>query len=218
MMRPRLSIYILLIAIVFGGGCRQVRHYRAGDRPPASSLRPLSATASPELKRVVAAAIEQVGTTTGYDPSYVKIDYPNGDVPADRGVCADVIVRAFRKGGIDLQKEVHEDMQQACPAYPTKWGASGPDANIDHRRVLNLRTYFERQGKSLPITTNARDYLPGDVVSWDLGTGLDHIGIVVNAWSSVEQHYLMVHNVGLGARAEDVLFAWKITGHYRYFN
>ena len=180
-------------------------------------LRPLPANASPELKQVVASAIDQVGKTTGYDPSYVKLDYPNGDVPLDRGVCSDVIVRAFRKGGVDLQKEVHEDMERAWSEYPRKWPASVPDANIDHRRVLNLMVYLQRQGKALPITNNPSDYLPGDVVSWDLASGLDHIGIVSNAWSTAQQRYLVVHNVGLGTRSEDVLFAWKITGHYRYF-
>jgi uncharacterized protein len=216
-MAIRISLCYLLTSLVFVAACHPVHHYRPGERPPVSTLRPLPATSSPELKQVVAAAIEQVGVTTGYDPSYVKIDYPNGDVPLDRGVCADVIVRAFRKGGIDLQKEVHEDMQDAWSAYSNKWKAAAPDANIDHRRVLNLKTYFERQGKSLSVTNNADDYLPGDVVTWDLGNGLDHIGIVINARSADEKRYLVVHNVGLGARSEDVLFAWKITGRYRYF-
>ena len=206
----------LLVILIFVA-CHPVRHYRAGERPPPSVLRPLPATASPALKLLVAAAIDQIGTTTGYDPSYVKIDYPNGDVPLDRGVCSDVIVRAFRKGGIDLQKEVHEDMKSAWSEYPKKWNASAPDPNIDHRRVPNLATYFERRGKALPITNNADDYLAGDVVSWDLGSGTGHIGIVVNAWADSEKRYLIVHNIGLGARLEDVLFAWKITGHYRYF-
>ena len=217
MVRRKLFFFSLLIALVLGAGCHQVRHYRPGERPPPSTLRPLPATASPALKQVVAAAIDQIGTATGYDPSYVKIDYPNGDVPIDRGVCSDVIVRAFRKGEIDLQKEVHEDMKTAWSEYPKKWNASAPDPNIDHRRVPNLATYFERRGKALPITSNAEDYLPGDVVSWDLGSGTGHIGIVVNAWTDVEKRYLMVHNIGLGARLEDALFAWKITGHYRYF-
>jgi len=208
-----LSILLLLAA----AGCHPARHYRPGDRPPASSLRPLPGGASPALKQLVAGALDQVGQTTGYDPAYVKIDYPGGDVAPDTGVCADVIVRSFRNGGIDLQREVHEDMLRAWSEYPRKWNASGPDTNIDHRRVLNLRTWFTRQGKSLPVSSNESDYLPGDVVSWDLGNGLDHIGIVVNAWAPAEQHYLVVHNVGLGARAEDALFAWKITGHYRYF-
>ena len=217
MSRPKLSFYCLLVALVVGASCHQVRQYRAGEAPPPSTLKPLPANASPQLKQVVEGAIEQTSVTTGYDPSYVKIDYPNGDVPLDRGVCSDVIVRAFRKGGIDLQKEVHEDMVGARSEYPMKWGTNGPDANIDHRRVLNLRTYFERQGKSLPVTSEANDYLPGDVVTWDLGSGLDHIGIVVNMFADKEKRYLIVHNVGAGTRMEDVLFAWKITDHYRYF-
>jgi len=216
-MAKRRLFYCLLVALVMGSGCHQVRQYRAGEPPPPSTLKPLPANASPQLKQVVESAIQQTSVTTGYDPSYVKIDYPNGDVPLDRGVCSDVIVRAFRKGGIDLQKEVHEDMVGARSEYPMKWGNGGPDANIDHRRVLNLRTYFERQDKSLPVTADANDYLPGDVVTWDLGSGLDHIGIVVNMFADKEKRYLIVHNVGAGTRMEDVLFAWKITGHYRYF-
>jgi uncharacterized protein YijF (DUF1287 family) len=164
----------------------------------------------------VAAAIEQAGITTGYDPAYVSIDYPGGDVPAETGVCSDVIVRAFRKAGIDLQKEVHEDMGRAWSRYPQRWGARGPDTNIDHRRVANLMTYFDRQGKSVPITQDRADYLAGDVVSWDLGGGLDHIGLVTNIWNEDHQR-LVVHNIGAGTRVEDVLLRWKITGHYRYF-
>jgi len=161
--------------------------------------------------------VAQAGVTTGYDPSYVKIDYPAGDVANETGVCSDVVVRAFRKAGIDLQKEVHEDMARAWSEYPKKWGAGGPDSNIDHRRVLNLMTYFNRQGKSVPISNNRDDYLPGDVVAWDLGGGLDHVGIVSNMWSESEKRCLVVHNIGTGARVEDVLFAWPIKGHYRYF-
>jgi uncharacterized protein YijF (DUF1287 family) len=218
MTRKKKSLYFLLVMLIFPAACgRNYSGSKPGDPPPPLTLKPLPANASPQLKQVVDSAIEQTGVTTGYDPSYVKIDYPNGDVPLDRGVCSDVIVRAFRKGGIDLQKEVHEDMASARSAYPKKWGTGGPDANIDHRRVLNLRTYFERQDKSQPVTTDANDYLPGDVVTWDLGSGLDHIGIVVNRWADKEKRYLVVHNVGAGARLEDVLFAWKITGHYRYF-
>jgi uncharacterized protein len=218
MTRKKKSLYFLLVMLIFPAACgRNYSGSKPGDPPPPLTLKPLPANASPQLKQVVDSAIEQTGVTTGYDPSYVKIDYPNGDVPLDRGVCSDVIVRAFRKGGIDLQKEVHEDIASARSAYPKKWGTGGPDANIDHRRVLNLRTYFERQDKSQPVTTDANDYLPGDVVTWDLGSGLDHIGIVVNRWADKEKRYLVVHNVGAGARLEDVLFAWKITGHYRYF-
>jgi uncharacterized protein len=153
----------------------------------------------------------------GYDPAYVKIDYPNGDVPEATGVCSDVVVRAFRKAGIDLQKEVHEDMKAAFSEYPKKWGLAGPDFNIDHRRVLNLMTYFNRQGKSLPITYSSADYEPGDIVSWKLVLGTDHIGIVTNMLSESGDRYLIVHNIGAGTRVEDVLLDWTITGHYRYF-
>ena len=185
--------------------------------PPPSVAKPLPPNASPQLKQFVEAAIEQSKVTTGYDPSYVKIDYPNGDVSSDTGVCSDVVVRAFRKAGIDLQKEVHEDMVAAWSEYPRKWGARGTDTNIDHRRVLNLTTYFDRQGKSLPITNDRADYLPGDVVAWELSDGVEHIGIVTNLSSEADEHYLIVHNIGAGARVEDVLLAWKIIGHYRYF-
>jgi len=185
--------------------------------PPSSVAKPLPPNASPQLKQFVDAAIEQSKVTTGYDPSYVKLDYPNGDVSSDTGVCSDVVVRAFRKAGIDLQKEVHEDMTRAWSEYPKKWGARGTDSNIDHRRVLNLMTYFDRQGKSLRVTNDRADYLPGDVVAWDLSDGNEHIGILTNLSSEADQHYLIVHNVGAGARVEDVLLAWKIVGHYRYF-
>jgi uncharacterized protein YijF (DUF1287 family) len=185
--------------------------------PPAATQKPLPPNSSPQLKQLVESAIEQTKVTTGYDPAYVGIEYPGGDVPLETGVCSDVVVRAFRKAGIDLQKEIHDDMARAWSAYPRKWGASRPDSNIDHRRVLNLMTYFDRQRKTLPITANRDDYLPGDIVTWDLSTGIEHIGIVVNTWSDVGKGYLIVHNIGAGARSEDVLLNWKITGHYRYF-
>ena len=162
-------------------------------------------------------AIAQAGVTTGYDPSYVALEYPGGDVPEKTGVCSDVVVRAFRKAGIDLQKEVHEDMKAARSEYPKKWGAIAPDRNIDHRRVLNLMTYFTREGKSLPLNDNAADYQPGDIVAWELTSGIDHIGIVTNMLSDSEDRYLIVHNIGAGTRIEDVLFAWTIKGHYRFF-
>ncbi len=185
--------------------------------PPASIAKPLPANASPQLKQFIDAAIDQSNTTTGYDPSYVAIAYPKGDVPSDTGVCSDVVVRAFRKTGIDLQKEVHEDMKLAWSEYPKRWGAKGTDTNIDHRRVLNLMTYFDRQRKSLPISNDRADYQPGDVVAWELSDGVEHIGIMTNLWSEPDKHCLVVHNIGAGARIEDVLLNWKIIGHYRYF-
>lgn len=199
-------------------GCQQISQRRAlvvATPPPVA--RPLPTNASPQLQQLIEAAIEQSKVTTGYDPSYVGIGYPNGDVSSTTGVCSDVVVRAFRKAGVDLQQEVHEDMTRAWSEYPRKWGARGTDTNIDHRRVLNLTIYFERQGKSLPITSDRDDYLPGDVVAWELSEGVEHIGILTNLSSESDKHYLIVHNIGAGARVEDVLLAWKIIGHYRYF-
>ncbi|HAX90484.1 MAG TPA: DUF1287 domain-containing protein [Cyanobacteria bacterium UBA11370] len=184
------------------------------DQPQVRSLSP---HAHPALLQVIEGAIAQVNQTLYYDPSYVPLDYPNGDVPIERGVCTDVIVRAFRKGGVDLQKEVHSDMKLNFTAYPQNWGLTKPDPNIDHRRVPNLMTFFTRKGKALPVTQKAEDYQPGDVVSWKLSDGQDHIGLVTNLWSDETQNYLIIHNIGSGAQIENVLFQWKITGHYRYF-
>ncbi len=163
------------------------------------------------------AARAQVGVTLGYDPAYKRIPYPGGDVPLPRGVCTDVVVRAFRGVGIDLQVKLHEDMRAHFAAYPGRWGMTAPDANIDHRRVPNLQRWFERQRRSLPVTTNAADYRAGDVVSWKLPNGVDHIGVVSTARSGKGERLLVVHNIGRGAREEDVLFAWTLTGHYRWF-
>ena len=209
----------LALLALFAAACQQqTARVVKPLKPPEqqTETRALPANSSPNLKLVIDDAVEQVGKTTGYDASYQKIEYPNGDVPIETGVCSDVIVRAFRKAGIDLQKDVHEDMKDNFSAYPTRWSLKGTDANIDHRRVPNLQTYFTRKGKSLPTGGSSETFLPGDIVTWDLGGGLDHIGLVVNVWSKPSQRYLMVHNMG-AARMEDVLFAWKITGHYRYF-
>ena len=203
---------VLNLALLLTAGCSQ-----ESRKVEAGRVRSLPAEISPTLRQVVDAGFEQTKHTFYYDPSYVRIGYPGGDVPLERGVCTDVIVRAFRKGGVDLQQEIHEDMKRNFEAYPTKWGLKKPDPNIDHRRVPNLRTYFERKGKSLPISNNPENYSPGDVVSWDLGGGVDHIGAVTNVWSDTSQSYMMVHNIGAGAKVENVLFAWRITGHYRYF-
>lgn len=167
--------------------------------------------------RLVAAANGRPKVTVRYDPKYVRIAYPGGDVPAGTGVCTDEIIRIYRALGIDLQKEVHEDMAANFQLYPRKFGLDRPDTNIDHRRVPNLRVFFARRGTSLPITTNAADYQPGDLVTWDLTDnpgGPTHIGIVVDHWFG--QRYGVVHNIGAGPQLEDVLFTWKITGHYRY--
>jgi uncharacterized protein YijF (DUF1287 family) len=178
----------------------------------------LSAIKTREIRQILENAVGQTNLTKTYDPSYIVIPYPNGDVPIGTGVCTDVVIRAFRSAGVDLQKEVHEDMQTNFAAYPKKWGLSKPDRNIDHRRVPNLQTFFERKGKSLSITDKAEDYQPGDVVSWDLdGKGMTHIGLISNIWNEESGRYLIIHNIGGGAKAEDVLFNWKITGHYQYF-
>lgn len=171
------------------------------------------------LAKLNTAAIERTSSTVRYDGAYVRIPYPGGDVPAGTGVCTDEIIRIYRAVGIDLQKLVHEDMVHNFSAYPNepRWGASRPDANIDHRRVPNLMAFFSRKGESLPTTTNANDYVPGDLVAWDLGGDVPHIGIVVDHRDAASKRYMIAHNIGQGPKMEDVLFNWKITGHYRYF-
>ncbi|BDD05814.1 DUF1287 domain-containing protein [Aureibacter tunicatorum] len=151
-----------------------------------------------------------------YDPTYFALDYPNGDVPADRGVCTDVVIRAYRKLGIDLQKEVHEDMKDNFGLYPNNWGLKRPDKNIDHRRVPNLMTFFSRRNAAMKISNNSADYQPGDIVCWDLGGGVLHIGIIVDQKSSDGQRHMIVHNIGNGQVVEDFLFQYQIIGHYRF--
>ena len=167
---------------------------------------------------MVTAATERTNHTVRYDPAYVRIPYPRGDVPADTGVCTDEVIRAYRALGIDLQKEVHEDMVQNFSAYQRKWrwGLGKPDSNIDHRRVPNLMVFFGRKGGSLPTSTRAGNYSPGDLVTYDLGGNVPHIGIVVDR-KGASGHHMIEHNIGQGPRIEDVLFNWKITGHYRYY-
>lgn len=173
--------------------------------------------AASDVEKMLDAAIAQVGVTTDYDPAYVRLAYPGGDVPLDRGVCSDVVIRAFRAVDVDLQVEVHEDMRSHFSKYPGIWGLRQADANIDHRRVPNLETWFTRRGKALPIGSNAADFLPGDVVSWRLDNGLPHIGLVARQRSADGARPLVIHNIGAGAQLEDVLFQWKINGHFRYF-
>lgn len=175
------------------------------------------APAEPWAEKLVEAAEDQIGVTLVYDPSYRKIEYPGGDVPRLMGVCTDVVVRAYRDGlGLDLQKLVHDDMKKAFSSYPKLWGLSSTDTNIDHRRVPNLRTFFERRGTALSASTRAQDYKPGDIVSQVLSNGRPHIGIVSSRMNEANTAPLLIHNIGLGARAEDVLFAMEITGHYRF--
>lgn len=181
----------------------------------------VSAGARAEVAQValdlVAAARAQVGVTLVYDPSYRQIAYPMGDVPMERGVCSDVVIRAFRAIGIDLQAELHRDMARHFAAYPKGWGLAAPDANIDHRRVPNLATWFTRQGHAIAISDDPAAYQPGDVVAWSLGNGRPHIGIVSDRRSDDGARPLVIHNIGWGAREEDVLFGYRITGHFRAF-
>jgi uncharacterized protein YijF (DUF1287 family) len=184
--------------------------------PAAPKPTPRLVYESPVLERLVAAAVERTAHEVEYDATYYKLAYPNGDVPSDKGVCTDEVIRSYRALGVDLQKEVHEDMQANFSRYPTKFGLTTTDTNIDHRRVPNLRVFFERKGKSLPITDAATDYKPGDIVTWDLNTSQTHIGVVVDVPSATSGRYMIMHNMGQGPKIEDILFAWKITGHYRY--
>lgn len=170
----------------------------------------------PFAEKLSAAAISLTADAVAYDPTYYSIKYPNGDVPKNKGVCTDVIIRAYRKLGIDLQKEVHVDMRQNFSKNPKKWGLSKPDSNIDHRRVPNLEVFFTRFGQQLPVTSNASDYKTGELVTWMINNKLPHIGIVTNRKTSDGKRNLIVHNFGGGQVLEDCLFRYKITGHYRY--
>jgi uncharacterized protein YijF (DUF1287 family) len=161
-------------------------------------------------------ALHLTAQNVEYDASYFSIAYPNGDIPSDKGVCTDVVIRAYRNLGTDLQKEVHEDMKANFAVYPKNWGLSGTDKNIDHRRVPNLMVFFSRHGKVKSITNNPDNYLPGDIVCWNLGGGTTHIGLVVNKKSADERRYLIVHNIGGGQVLADCLFDFKIIGHYSY--
>lgn len=173
------------------------------------------ATTTDEL---VEAALERTGHSITYDGTYYSIKYPGGDVPADIGVCTDVVIRSYRKLGIDLQELVHEDMKTNFSKYPSKriWGLNRPDPNIDHRRVPNLQVFFKRHGKSLPVTNDLKDYAPGDIVTWMLPGNLPHIGIVTNRYVASSGTPKIIHNIGRGPELEDALFMYPITGHYRY--
>lgn len=223
MMSVRKIVFSLFLFFVFAGfACQsnlssivqtKKKFFSIADEKPK-----IVEVSSAEIKKLLESATEQTFLTKNYDPNYVVIAYPNGDVPVETGVCSDVVIRAFRKAGVDLQKAVHEDMTQNFTAYPKKWNLKSPDTNIDHRRVPNLQTFFTRKGKSLQITNNGADYKPGDVVAWDLdGKGMTHIGLVSNLFNERTKRYLIIHNIGGGTQSEDKIFDWKIIGHYRYF-
>lgn len=171
--------------------------------------------AGSEPSRLTAAARDQVGVTVTYDPAYVTLDFPGGDLPRDRGVCTDVVIRALRDGwGIDLQLAVNRDMKTDFSAYPAFWGLTRTDRNIDHRRVPNLQTLFARIGAEVPLDEGPAPFLPGDIVTWKLPGNLDHIGIVSDQ-RTADGTPLILHNIGRGAQEEDILFTYPMTGHYR---
>jgi len=167
--------------------------------------------------RISKAALSLTRQEVIYDPAYYSLEYPNGDIPSDRGVCSDVIIRTYRQLGIDLQKEVHEDMTAHFELYPQIWGLDGPDPNIDHRRVPNLMVFFHRHGTVWPVSDDPADFDPGDIVCWSLGGAVTHIGIVVDRRSADGNRYQVVHNIGNGQVLEDCLFDFRIIGHYRYW-
>ncbi len=212
------SLLVLLAFVSCQTNFQSTAQTRESVSPATVEKPKLVAVESAAVKNLLESAFEQTTVTKSYDPAYTVLAYPNGDVPLEKGVCTDVVVRAFRKAGVDLQKEVHEDMRGNFAVYPKKWSLKKPDSNIDHRRVPNLQTFFARRQKSLPITDKAENFQPGDVVAWDLnGKGLTHIGIVSNSYDDATKRFLIIHNIGNGTRLEDVVFDWKIIGHYRYF-
>lgn len=203
---------ISLILLFFAISCKSnntVSINDITDKIPATSL-------SKEINLLMQNLEVQTELTKTYNPAYVTLKYPNGDVPINTGVCADVVVRALRATNIDLQKEVHLDMNKNFSVYPKRWNLKTTDKNIDHRRVANLMKFFERKQKSIDITKNTNDYKAGDIVAWKLNNGLLHIGMVYNG-ASEDGTPLIVHNIGSGTKVADVLFQWEIIGHYRWF-
>jgi uncharacterized protein YijF (DUF1287 family) len=183
--------------------------------PPAAASRSQIISDGSFSSRLIIAALDRTQQNVRYDPAYISLTYPGGDVPADTGVCTDEVIRAYRILGIDLQKLVHEDMKRSFSAYPKMWGLKSTDKNIDHRRVPNLQTFFKRRGASLPITQNASDYLPGDLITCTVAGKLPHIAMVVPAPDGSGTPWI-VHNIGRGPQLEDRLFEFPLTGHYRY--
>jgi uncharacterized protein len=209
----RQALIVAALCVVLAG-CSGVREASpAVTRPSVVQTLPVGSARATAFAR---AAQAQVGKTVSYDPAYVKLAYPSGDVPIEGGVCTDVVIRAFRALGVDLQVAVHKDMVANFDEYPDIWGLSVPDPNIDHRRVRNLQTYFTRRGYSMPVTERAADYLPGDIVTGDV-SGRAHIAIISTVPAPDGSHYCLVHNIGAGTRIEDKLITFSLTGHYRPF-
>ncbi len=218
---PRKLIVFLAVSVALLAGCSGDLHVKSQVQPTGSATAehpPLASITNESIRKMLENAVEQTKTTLNYTQDYFVIPYPGGDVPIETGACTDVVVRAFRAAGVDLQKEVHEDMRANFAAYPQKWGLKRPDTNIDHRRVPNLQTYFSRKDRSISLRGENGDFQPGDIVSWDLnGRGMTHIGLVSNVRNQRSGRYMIIHNIGAGTQIEDRLFEWKITGHYRYF-
>lgn len=234
-LRQRSAVFLLLLSLGLAGiGCSGVQHASretpAAHEPAPAVVRPAEPATDPAIPsappyepttragKLARAALAQVGRTRFYDPAYVRIAYPGGDVPLERGVCTDVVVRAMRELGFDLQVLVHEDMKAAFDRYPKTWGLKAPDPNIDHRRVPNLATFFSRKGKALPATEDPKDYYPGDFVTWTVPVNRPHIGIVSDIFAEGSNRYLVIHNIGFGTQIEDELFGFEVTGHFRYFD
>lgn len=223
-MRSRLSISLAALAMVLAtASCspdaaqaapgNAIHQDAAADRASAAPRIDIP----PSARTVVDAARARTRLGEVYDPAYFAIAYPGGDVPADRGVCTDVVIRAYRKIGMDLQVLVHEDMRGHFSAYPRTWGLKSTDKNIDHRRVPNLQRFFERKGASLTVSSHPDDYRAGDLVTWLLPGNLPHIGIVSDRLAPGSDRPLILHNIGAGTAENDILFAYRITGHYRYY-
>ena len=213
----KLILPLLLICISFGCRKSETIPENISESKPTTQL---IENPTDFYEKLSNAAISIIDPEVVYMPDYVGIKYPNGDVPAKTGVCTDVVIRAYRKLGIDLQKEVHEDLKANFTLYPNlkKWGLKTTDKNIDHRRVPNLEVFFARKGKTLPLTQNPNDYKTGDLVTWLLaGDAIPHIGIVTHI-KSENGNPMIVHNVGNGQVLEDCLLSWKIVGHYKYGN
>lgn len=189
---------------------RWVQEFVKDYRAPATIKR----SASSQCQQVLAKAEELAESKISYTPDYVALSYPGGDVPSDTGVCTDVVIRSFRAVGIDLQKEVHESMSKSREEYPKIWGLKSTDKNIDHRRVPNLMVYLKKQGAVLPISKNGDDYSPCDIVTWDLGGGLTHIGIVSQFKSEKTGRPLIIHHIGGYPSKEDMIFNYKVIGHF----
>jgi len=209
-----MKLPIILLVILFSFGCKKTENINLKAQNISVAAIENPATFEEKLSN---AAISIIDETVQYDPSYIGIKYPNGDVPKNKGVCTDVVIRTYRKLGIDLQKEVHEDLKANFSSYPNlkKWGLKKPDTNIDHRRVPNLEVFFERKGKKLEVSNNPNDYKTGEIVTWMINGKLPHIGIITHK-KSIDGNPMIVHNVGGGQVAEDCLFSWEIVGHFKY--